>query len=154
MAHSRVKILCCCVKITMLYYIQQLSAILCCVSQVWFYLYCCWDFVFKPGQRVQDSRVHFQYDFGVTIYTLCLCVYSMTFNDVHLTLPYTPVWPPPCWGSEMYCGDWKKGANRIIVHQRKWLLQWNYNICKIQAHRPFHASLIGVVTGVGEQRYI
>ena len=70
------------------------------------------------------------------------------------TLPYTSVWLPPCWGSEMYCGDWEKGANRIVVHQRKWLLQWNYNICKIQAHRPFHASLIGVVTGIGEQWYV
>ena len=28
------------------------------------------------------------------------------------------------------------------------LLQRNYHICKIQAHRPFRASLIGVVTGV------
>ena len=50
----------------------------------------------------------------------------------------------------------EKGANHVIIvaHQRKWLLQWNYNICKIQAHRPFHASLIGVVTCVGEQRYV
>ena len=63
-------------------------------------------------------------------------------------------WLPPCWGSEMYCGHWEKGANCIIAHQRKWLLQQNYNICKMQACRPFHASLIGVVTGVGEQRYV
>ena len=54
----------------------------------------------------------------------------------------------------MYCGDWEKGANRIVAHQRKWLLQRNCNICKIQAHRPFHASSIGVVTCVGEQRYV
>ena len=54
----------------------------------------------------------------------------------------------------LYCDDWEKGANRIVVRQCKWLLQRNYHICKIQAHRPFHASLIGVVTGIGEQRYI
>ena len=72
------------------------------------------------------------------------------------TLPYTSIWPPPCWGSEMYCGDWEKGANRIVAFQRKWLLQQNYNICKIhvQVHIPFHASLIGIVTGVGEQTYV
>ena len=51
----------------------------------------------------------------------------------------------------MYCSDWEKGANQIVAHQHKWLLQRNYHICKILAHRPFHASLIGVVTDVGEQ---
>ena len=30
------------------------------------------------------------------------------------TLPYMSVCLPPCWGSKMYCGDWEKGANRIV----------------------------------------
>ena len=41
-------------------------------------------------------------------------------------LPYTSVWPPLWWGSEMYYGDWEKGVNRIVAHQCKWLLQRNY----------------------------
>ena len=68
--------------------------------------------------------------------------------------PDTSVYVRLAAGVKMYCGDWEKGANRIVAHQRKWLLQRNYNICKIQAHRPFHASSIGVVTCVGEQRYV
>ena len=71
----------------------------------------------------------------------------------HIWTLVRPFWLPPCWGSEMYCGDWEKGTKRIVVHQCKWLLQRNYNICKIQAHRPFHASLIAVVTGVNNDTF-
>ena len=74
-----------------------------------------------------------------------------------ITFEYFRIRPFGCrhvWGSEMYCGDWEKGANRIVAHQRKWLLERNYKFCKIQAHRHFHASLIGVVTCVGEQWYV
>ena len=37
--------------------------------------------------------------------------------------PYTSVWWPPFWAAEMHYSDWEKGANRIALHQRKWLLQ-------------------------------
>ena len=39
----------------------------------------------------------------------------------------------------------------LLTNASDYILQRNYTICKIQAHRPFHASLNGVVTCVGEQ---
>ena len=54
----------------------------------------------------------------------------------------------------MYCSDWEKGANCIALCQRKWLHSMKTCVfCKIQAHRPVYASLVGVVTCVGKELY-
>ena len=41
---------------------------------------------------------------------------------------YTSVWWLPCWGREMYCSDWEKDANCIVLHQHKWLLQQDLHV--------------------------
>ena len=59
-----------------------------------------------------------------------VCITKLNGHTSHMwcditfwALPYTSIWPPSCWGSEMYCGDWEEGNKRIVVHQCQWLLQ-------------------------------
>ena len=101
---------------------------------------------------VLDSNNHQRHDIGFVVSLIWLCVFSAraivgnVYSDHkfnfhwnwllltlmhnrpvaqwrHIwTLPYPSIWLPPCWGSEMYCSDWEKGANHIIVDYNKWLL--------------------------------
>ena len=49
-------------------------------------------------------------------------------SDIIRIHPYTSVWWPLFWGSQMYCIDWEKSVNHIALRQHKWLFQQDLHI--------------------------